>query len=162
DEMTASPTLVLSPAAETLYQAMEQRASGTFELVAAEGRRATVSVLEGDIVAAQIGYGFQSLAQILWRAGKLTLAQLDTLWSSGAGGEPDADALMRLGLDAAAAGSLRWRVQLQELVENAKGFQFLSAPIPQAAVILPGPQAVRAACEAAPPSLEGHRLRVKD
>jgi curved DNA-binding protein CbpA len=153
--------MTLSPAAEALFDALERRASGTLELRAAHGQRARLSLHEGDLVDAQVGFGFQSLAQVLWRAGQLTPQQLDALWSGGEGGEPGNDALTRLGLDPRRAQTLRWRAQLTALVERAQGFQFVDSPVPPAPVVLPGPQAVRAACESSAPSLEGRYFEVE-
>ena len=125
--------MTLSPAAEALFDALAHRASGNLVLVAERGQRATFVVHAGDVVGAQIGFGFQSLAQVLWREGKLTSQQLDALWSSGEGGEPDPESLSRLGMDLHGVEALRWRVQLRELVGKAQEVRFTPE------VVSPGP-----------------------
>src|SRR4051812_27437172 len=105
-----------SQVVEALWAAHKARATGALT-VHAGGRESRLWLRAGDLVGAQLGFGFQGSVQTLMQAGKLTAEQLDALWSERAEGGADR-------VDTEAPGMLELKVlaqvrRLSELAETA-------------------------------------------
>src|SRR5438105_3882498 len=96
----------MSAAAEALYRAIKDKATGWVTLTA-QGRESQLLFDQGDLVGANIAFGHQSLAQSLLQDGKIQAAQLDALWARGEGGRVDGESLSELGADSGAASALQ-------------------------------------------------------
>src|SRR5205823_1860099 len=92
----------MSSAAEALYRAIKDKATGWITL-SAQGRESQLLFEAGDLVGANIAFGYQSVAQSLLQDGAIRAAQLDAMWARGEGGRVDAESLVELGADPAGA-----------------------------------------------------------
>ena len=70
------------PAAEAVFKAHQARATGELRMRAG-GRVSVLGFRDGDLVAADVTFGYQGMAQSLLGGHRIDLSTLDALWARG-------------------------------------------------------------------------------
>ncbi len=96
-----------SPAAESLLRAQKEKLTGILQL-SAGGRESKLFWDGGDLVGADLRFGYQSLPQSLLAAGRISPRELDALWARGEANHLDPETLEELNLDVRRS----WEIQL--------------------------------------------------
>src|SRR5229473_1444341 len=83
------------PLTETLARVWHEQATGLIKIKTGD-RESKLLLERGDLVGADLRFGYQSLAQSLLLEGRIGLEELDALWARGAGNHLDRETLERL------------------------------------------------------------------
>lgn len=113
----------LPPLAEALYLAHKRRSTGSLK-VSAGGRQSELLLQDGDLVGAEVRWGYQTSAQAVLRAHLIDSSALDALWARGERGAPDARTLEECGLDARRALEVQALAHVEKLTGKADSIQF--------------------------------------
>ncbi|MFN0063483.1 MAG: DnaJ domain-containing protein [Myxococcaceae bacterium] len=145
-------------AAQALLSACATRSTGRLSLLAATGRCSELWIADGDVVGAQMGFAYQSVAQSLWRMGRLGSEQLDAWWSRNEGETPSDETLAAFGVTRDEAARYQLLVQVGELATQAETTRFEAGEVPGSGVRISGPAAVRWAFQAQGSEKTGQRF----
>jgi len=134
----------LPPLAEALYLAHKQRSTGCLK-IAAGGRESELLLRDGDLVGAQVRWGYQSSAQAVLRAHLIDCSTLDALWAKGDRSALDAKTLEQCGLDARRALEVQALAHVEKLTGKAESIQFDEGEVQPKFEPISGFRVVRAA-----------------
>jgi tetratricopeptide (TPR) repeat protein len=111
------------PLTETLARVWQEKATGQIKIKIGD-RESKLLFDRGDLVGADLRFGYQSLAQSLVVAGQIGLEELDALWARGEGNHLDRETLARLDLDARRSWEIQLLATLRCLCRRANAVEF--------------------------------------
>ncbi len=116
-----------------MIAAYRERATGSLTLQAGRAR-SRIFWRNGEVVGAELGWGYRSLGQALLQAGRMPLPQLDALWAAGELERPDPELLTRLEIreEPEALLQLQWLARLSAVVASAQSARFEEGILPPA------------------------------
>jgi curved DNA-binding protein CbpA len=116
------------PLTETLARVWQEKATGQIKIKTGN-RESKLLVDRGDLVGADLRFGYQSLAQSLVVAGRIGLEDLDALWARGEGSHLDRETLARVDLDVRGLWEIQFLATLRCLCRNAQAVEFAPGPV---------------------------------
>jgi len=149
------------PVAEAVFQAHQARATGELRMRAG-GRVSVLAFQGGDLVAADVTFGFQGMAQALLGGRRIDLSTLDALWARGDAGKLGEEDLHELGTSTSTAHEMHLLSNVRSVARQANDASFKEAEVKPAFDPLPGARVVRAAFEAGGPELDDAVYRCAD
>ncbi|MBS1152368.1 MAG: DnaJ protein, partial [Myxococcaceae bacterium] len=141
-----SPLMAGPSIAQALLDAHQRKASGWIT-VKTLGQDSKLTLKDGDLVGAQMGFGHQSVLQGLLQSRRINLSQLDALWARGEAGSADEETLEELGTSGEDARAQQALANVRRLTELGESVQFEEGQV-DGESLLSGVQLVRAAYEA--------------
>lgn len=83
----------------------------------------------GDLVGADLRFGYQSLAQSLLMAGRIGLKDLDAMWARGEANHLDRETLERLSLDIRRSWEIQLFAILRSVCSSGDAVEFVAGPV---------------------------------
>src|SRR5258708_5477323 len=131
------------PLTETLARVWQEEATGLVRIKAGD-RESKLLFERGDLVGADLRFGYQSLAQSLLLEGRIGLEELDALWACGAGNHLDRETLARLDLDARRSWEIQLFATLRRLCRSTNAVEFAPGLVQIRFARVPGERLVSA------------------
>jgi len=131
------------PLTETLARVWHEQATGLIKIKTGD-RESKLLLERGDLVGADLRFGYQSLAQSLVVEGRIGLEDLDALWARGEGNHLDRETLARLDLDARGSWEIQLFATLRCLCRSADAVEFAPGLVQTRFDRVPGPRLLSA------------------
>src|SRR5260370_1293599 len=112
-----------SPAAESLLRAQKEKLTGTLQL-SAGGRESKLFWEGGDLVGADLQFGYQSLPQSLLAARRIAPRELDALWARGEANHLEPETMQQMNLDVHRSWEIQLFAILRSICRTADAAQF--------------------------------------
>ncbi len=116
-----------SPAAESLLRAQKEKLTGILQL-SAGGRESKLFWEGGDLVGADLRFGYQSLPQSLLAAGRIAPRELDALWARGEANHLEHETMEQMNLDVRRSWEIQLFAILRCICRTADAAQFTAGP----------------------------------
>src|SRR6266446_6890112 len=111
------------PLTETLARVWQEKATGLVNIKTGD-RESKLLFERGDLVGADLRFGYQSLAQSLLIEGGIGLEDLDAQWARGEGNHLGRETLARLDLDAGRSWEIQLFATLRRLCRSTNAVEF--------------------------------------
>jgi curved DNA-binding protein CbpA len=111
------------PLTETLARVWQEKATGLVNIKTGD-RESKLLFERGDLVGADLRFGYQSLAQSLLIEGRIGLEDLDAQWARGEGNHLGRETLARLDLDARRSWEIQLFATLRRLCRSTNAVEF--------------------------------------
>jgi len=114
--------------AEAVTRICRDHSTGIIKVKAAD-RESKLLMDRGDLVGADLRFGYQSLAQSLLMAGRIGLKDLDAIWARGEANHLDRETLERLGLDIRRSWEIQLFAILRAVCRSGNEVEFVAGPV---------------------------------